>query len=221
MKGLVIFGASTLAKLAHYYATRDLGLDVQGFVVDEQYQTEDKFLSLPVFNWSEFSMKHSPENVFIYVAIGYRIMRARAAAYAMVKDAGYEMINIVSRSSYVADDVTLGENNFIMPGAVLETGVSLASNNVVWSNTTICHDSVIGDHNFLAANTTVGGGVSIGNGNFLGFSSVIMQGQKIGNETLIGAQSLVRCDTENLNQYHGSPAIFVGPINHDLGIRIK
>lgn len=220
MKGLIIFGASTLARLAYYYATRDLHLKVRGFVVNDQHKAADQFLSLPVYNWSKFPSKFGAGDVSIHVAIGYRNMRARAAAYEMVKVAGYELINIVSHASYVADDVSLSDNNFIMPGAVLESGASLGANNVVWSNTTICHDTAIGNHNFLAANTTVGGGVSIGDGNFLGFSSVVLQDRKIGNETLIGAQALVRSDTEDLKQYYGIPAIVTGAISQDIGISV-
>lgn len=221
MKDLVIFGASTLARLAHYYATSDLHMNVCGFVVDDPHKTADHFLSLPVYSWSEFPSKFGTADVAVHVAIGYRIMRVRAAAYNTVKNIGYELINIVSKGTYVASDVLLGDNNFIMPGVVLESGASLGANNVVWSNTTICHDTVIGNHNFLAANATVGGGVSIGNGNFLGFSSVIMQGRKIGNETLIGAQALVRSDTKDLNQYHGIPALVAAAISQDVGITVS
>lgn len=221
MKQLVIFGASTLAKLAHFYATGDLNRTVSCFVVDDQYWTGADFLSLPVLAWSDFSVQQRPENVSMFVAIGYRIMRARANAYNTVKAAGYELVNIVAKSGYVASDVVMGDNNFIMPGAVLEPGVALASNNIVWSNATICHDSMLGSHNFVAANATVGGGVSIGNGNFLGFSSVIMQGRKIGDDTLIGAQSLVRGDTQNLCRYYGSPAVFAGAVDPELGIMVN
>ena len=218
MKRLVIFGASTLARLAHYYATREMGLPVAGFVVDDAYLDGHAFLSLPLSGWSAFCASNDPNGVALHVAIGYRNMRARVAAFESVRAAGYDTITIRSRASYVADDVVLGENNFIMPGAVIESGVALASNNVVWSNTTICHDCVIGSHNFFAANTTLGGGVRVGNGNFLGFSSTVLQGCRIGSETLIGAQSLVRQDTRDLHQYQGTPAAVVRAIDRDRGV---
>lgn len=221
MDSLIIFGASTLARLAHYYAIREMGLKVRGFVVNDKYKNEDQFLSLPVYSWSEFESAFEINSVVLHIAIGYRTMRARVAAYELVKGAGYHLINIVSRASYVAEDVSLGDNNLIMPGAVLETGVSLGANNVVWSNVTVCHDSVVGSHNFLAANTTLGGGVSIGNGNFLGFSSVVLEGRRIGNETLIGAQALVRCDTKDLYQYYGTPATATIAIDRDMGITLN
>ncbi len=221
MKDLIIFGSSSLARLAHYYATRDMGLNVLGFVVDEQYKVSNIFLSLPVFNWSELGQKFNHDKIAMYVAIGYKNMRLRSIAYEHAKLKGIELVNIVSCSSFVADDVVMGDNNIVMPGAVIEPGVQVDSNNVVWSNTTICHDSVIGNHNFIASNVTIGGEVIIGNSNFLGFSSVVLQGRKIGNDVLLGAQSLALTNLDTLSRYHGSPATKVGSIEKKVGIQVN
>lgn len=221
MKDLIIFGASSLAKLAHYYATRDMGLNVLGFVVDEQYRVTDTFLSLPVFNWSELDQKFNHDEIAMHVAIGYRSMRLKSSAYENAKLKGFELANIVACSSFVADDVVMGDNNIIMPGVVIEPGVKVDSDNVVWSNTTICHDSVIGSHNFIASNVTIGGEVSMGNSNFLGFSSVVLQGLKIGDDVLLGAQSLALSNLDTLSRYHGSPATKVGSIDNKAGIQVN
>ena len=220
MKDLVIFGTSTLAKLAKYYATQELGLKVVAFVVDEGYRTEPHFLNLPVLTWPEFLTAYLPTDVSLYIAVGYKSMRAREAIYDRVKARGYELINIVSTAGYLASDVKLGDNNFVMPGVVVETGVTLNSNNIIWSNTTICHDTCIGSHNFIAANTVVGGGVKIGDGNFLGFSSVVLQNLEIGSGTLVGAHSLVMHKVENLSQVQGSPAKIVGKIDAICGVEV-
>jgi sugar O-acyltransferase (sialic acid O-acetyltransferase NeuD family) len=221
MKDLLIFGASSLARLAHYYATRDMGLNVLGFVVDEQYKVTDTFLSLPVFTSSEIDKKFTHDEIVMYIAVGYRSIRLRLSAYENAISKGFELVNIVARSSFVADDVMMGDNNFVMPGVVIEPSVKIGSNNVVWSNTTICHDTTIGSHNFFASNVTVGGEVSIGNQNFFGFSSVILQQRVIGNEVLIGAQSLLLDDAESLSRYQGSPARRVGSVDSSLGICVS
>lgn len=221
MKDLIIFGSSSLARLAHYYATRDMGLNVLGFVVDEQYKDSDIFLSLPVFSWFELDQKFNHDKIAMYVAIGYKNMRLRSIAYEYAKLKGIDLVNIISRSSFVADDVVMGDNNIVMPGVVIEPGVQVDSNNVVWSNTTICHDSVVGNHNFIASNVTIGGEVTIGNSNFLGFSSVILQGRKIGNDVLLGAQSLALTNLDTLSRYHGSPATKVGSIEKKVGIQVN
>ena len=119
MKELLIFGASSLARQAHYYATRDMGLNVMGFVVDEQYKTADTFLSLPVFTWSELDKKFDCNEIAMHIAIGYRSMRQRASAYERANLKGFKLANIVARSSFVADNVVMGDNNLVMPGVVI------------------------------------------------------------------------------------------------------
>ncbi len=220
LKELVIFGTSPLAKLANYYATQELGLKVVAFVVDEGYRIQPHFLNLPVLTWPEFLTTYSVTGVSFYVAIGYKSMRTRAAVYDRVKASGYELINIVSTASYLAGDAKLGDNNFVMPGVVIETGVTLNSNNIIWSNTTICHDTGVGSHNFIAANTTIGGAVKIGDGCFLGFSSVVLQNLEIGSGALVGAHSLVTNKVDDFSKIQGSPARIVGKIDVIRGVEV-
>ncbi|MDR5756699.1 acetyltransferase [Caballeronia sp. LZ035] len=218
MNDLIIFGATSLARLARYHAEQDMGLNVHAFAVDRDYLTGDEFASLPVIEWQEAMRRFPAHEVSVFVAIGYRNMRARQAAYQRIRQSGYAMTNIVASSAYVAKDVVMGDNNIVMPGVVIEPGVTIGSNNVLWSNATICHDTVIGHHNFIAANTTLGGGVSLGERNFIGFSSVVLQGRRIGDETLIGAQSLIHHDTADLSLYYGSPAKRIRALDADVGV---
>ena len=53
MKRVLIFGATSLARLAHHYAINDLQLNVLGFVVDDDFKAADSLLSLPVLTWTE------------------------------------------------------------------------------------------------------------------------------------------------------------------------
>ena len=207
MTDVLIFGATTLAKLAYHYAVHDCDdLKVVGFVVDDCYRDADTFLGLPLIGWSEAGNRFPADSHACHVAVGYRDMNQRAAIAQRVKWAGYAMPSIVSRHSYVAAGVEPGENNLIMPGVVIEPGVRLGFNNVVWSNATVCHDSSIGNHNFIAANVTLGGHVTVGDKNFFGFSSVVFPWVTIGDETTIGSQSMLRCDPAIGATYYGIPA---------------
>ena len=220
MKGLLIFGATSLARLAHYYAINDLGFNVLGFVVDEAYKSQDTFLSLPVLTWEQVCENYPPEEVIFFVAIGYKNMRLRVESYTRIKAKGYECVNIISNACYVAKDLISGDNNIIMPGVVLEPGFVMGSNNVIWSNVTICHDCIMGSHNFIASNVTIGGEVNIGDQNFFGFSTTILQQIIIGDETLIGAQTLITKNTNSLCEYRGSPAKKFASIDVDKGVMV-
>ncbi len=148
-------------------------------------------------------------------------MRARSYAYEKVISAGYEMINIISKSSHVSAAAVIGVNNFIMPGVVIEPFVQIKSNNIFWSNSTVCHDTKIGSHNFLASNVTIGGNVSIGNNSFFGFSTTITQGLTIEDEVLVGAGSLIIDNLKALYLYFGSPSKPIKEINPNIGIKVN
>jgi len=203
---LFIFGASGLAELALFYAKSELEYEVAGFVVDGEYKQSDYIASLPVYVWDAFEAEYSNSDVSLFSAVGYKDISARAKVFERIKNAGFNMINIISPSSYVAGDVVFKENNFVMPGVVLETGVEIADNNIIWSNATICHNAKIGSHNFIAANVTIGGETIIGNKNFFGFSSTLLQQKKVGSDTLVGAHSLIMHNTQDASVYHGIPA---------------
>lgn len=221
MKELLIFGATSFAKLARHYAERELGYRALGFVVNESYKTADEFDSLPIFSWEHETQPFLNNDVSMFVAVGYRSMLLREKAYKSVKDAGYRLISIVCKSSYIADGAVIGDNSIVMPGAVIEPAVTLGCNNVVWSNATICHDTQILDHNFIAAHTALGGFVNVGCRNFFGFSSVVLQGRRIGNDTLVGAQSLVIRDTLDLSLYYGNPAKRIRELDSQIGVSVS
>lgn len=207
MRPLLVFGASTLARLACHYATRDGGSrTVTGFVVDDDYKDADRFDGLPLYAWSEALRRFDPAGHDMHVAVGYRDMTLRAPLVGRVRAAGYRTPNIVASRSWIAEGVQMDDNNLVMPGVVVEPGVRLGANNVLWSNATICHDCLIGSHNFIAANTTLGGHVQVGDSSFFGFSSVVFPWVRIGSGVTIGAQALMRSDAEDGATYVGCPA---------------
>lgn len=219
MKKLLIFGATELASLAYYYAS-EAGREIAGFVLDESYMPDIQTMPAPLYVWTEAVNRFSPDEMAFFVAIGYKKIALREAIYNRVKRHGYELVNIVSDASWLATDATMADNNFIMPGAVVEPGAVLGANNVIWSNATVCHDTHIGSHNFIAANVTLGGGVSIGDRNFLGFSSVVLQGRRIRDDSLIAAASLVTSNLDGLTSYRGSPAKKFGVIDSQTGVMV-
>jgi len=217
-KPLLIFGTGALARLAHYYATHEMGLTVLGFVVDSDRKIVDEYCGLPVFTWESCVSQYSPTTTSMYVAVGYSEMRQREYLFERVKNAKYALQNILSTSAVVALTSRIGENNFIMPGAIVEPGVRLGDNNVVWSNTTICHDSLIGHHNFFASNVTVGGEVIVGDRCFFGFTSTVLQQSHVGDDVLLGAQSLLLDGADSLGCYKGIPAKRVRSFTKQTGV---
>jgi sugar O-acyltransferase (sialic acid O-acetyltransferase NeuD family) len=218
----VIFGAGSLANLAYWYAIESGHLTIDAFVVDDEYlqQTKSAYAEVPIIGWIEFCKQYPISTTKVFSAVGYKSMRARAAAFNKIVAAGYSSFNIQAKTAYVASNAATGLNNIFMPNVVIEPYVSIGNNNVFWSNATVCHDTIIGHHNFFASNSTIGGQVSIGDLNFFGFSSTVIQNIQLQNETLIAASSLVIKNTEALSRYQGSPAFRFDAIDKSAGIQI-
>jgi sugar O-acyltransferase (sialic acid O-acetyltransferase NeuD family) len=220
-KPLIIFGTGSLAQLAHYYAVKEMGLSVLGFVVDRDRKNSDECCGLPVLIWETCVASYSPKSVSMYVAVGYRNMQQRQLLFNRAKAAGYTLQNIISFAAFVAKNSRMGENNFIMPGAVIEPNVCLGSNNTVWSNATICHDTFIGGHNFFASNATIGGEVRIGDRCFFGFSSTVLEQRGVGDDLLLAAHSLLLNDGESCGHYQGVPARRIKSFVSSIGISFR
>ncbi len=217
MQNLVIYGAGDLAKLAYFYAKHELGFNVLGFVVDYEFKKEDQFLNLPLYIWSDCP---PADKANMFVAIGYKSMRARAVSYLKARSAGYKLVNLISPNCHLASNLEIGDNNIIMPGVVIEPYVELGCNNIFWSNSTVCHDSKIGSHNFFAANVTIGGKVKVGDQCFFGFNSSVTQNLIVENEVLLAAGSIALSRLHSLSIYLGVPAVLKKPLNSSIGVSI-
>ena len=217
---IVIFGAGTLGKLAYYYLTKDMQLDVSAFVIDrkEGYKKDSNLYELPIYFWDDFIHLFSINEVKIFVAVAYKSMRNRLQIFEKVRQHKFNCINIISSSAFVPNDSLEGTNNFIMPGVVLEPGTLVGSNNLIWSNSTICHDSKIGNHNFLGANFTMGGYSKIGDLSFFGFSSTISDKVIVEDEVLLAANSFLNSNADKLTRMQGTPAIKYSAIDPEKGI---
>ena len=218
---VVIFGSGTLAELAYYYLRQEMKANVEGFVVDKlnkELSNEFKLNNLPIYSWSDFVKKFRPDQVKIHIAIAYKNMRNKKKVFERVLAAGFNLINIVSKSAFISEDTILGLNNFIMPNVVLEPFTRIGNNNIIWSNSTICHNTHIGNHNFLASNVTFGGKSKVGDLCFFGFSSTITDYINVENEVLLAANSFLNKDAKTLTRFQGNPAEKFSKININEGI---
>jgi sugar O-acyltransferase (sialic acid O-acetyltransferase NeuD family) len=218
---LLIFGASTLARLACLAARDSARFELVGFVVDEDLCTANSFMGHPVISWSKATSNWLGRDAAMFCAVGYRRMLARADLFSRAAAAGFEMVSLISPRAHVSPDAAVGRNCFIMDGAVVEPGARLGVNNTVWSNATICHDATLGDHNFIAAGATLGGHTSVGDRSFIGFGAIVRERRRLGSDSLLGAQSCLLQDAADLGVYVGSPARRIRDLDPHAGVCIE
>jgi sugar O-acyltransferase (sialic acid O-acetyltransferase NeuD family) len=202
MKPLVVFGAGDIARLAHFYFTKDARRDVVAFTVDREFRTADSFLGLPLVDFEEVAERFPSAEHDAFVALSYRGMnRFRAAKYAEARAKGYALASYVSsRCSYLSEDPP-GDNAFILEDNTVQPFVKIGANVTLWSGNHIGHDSTIDDHCFVSSHVVVSGHVRIGSYCFLGVNATLRNGIVLAPETLVGAGAVIMKDTEAKEVY--------------------
>jgi sugar O-acyltransferase (sialic acid O-acetyltransferase NeuD family) len=202
MAKLVIFGTGDIARLAHYYFTRDSEHEVVGFTVDRAYRTGDAFLGLPLVDFEAVAEMFSPPGHQLFVAVSYTGMnRVRAAKYYRAKELGYVLPSYVSSRCSLLTDHPIGDNCFILEDNTIQPFVQLGSNVTLWSGNHIGHDSVIEDHCFLASHIVVSGHVRIGEYSFIGVNATLRNSISVAPHSLVGAGALIMKDTSERSVY--------------------
>ncbi len=202
MSQLIIFGAGDIARLAHYYFTRDSEHEVVAFTVDQKYREVDTFLDLPLVSFEDVTSSYPPGEYKMFVALSYaRMNKLREEKYRAAKEKGYELATYVSSRCSFLTDHPVGDNCFILEDNTIQPFVRIGNNVTLWSGNHIGHDAVIEDHCFLASHIVVSGYVRIGNNCFIGVNATLRNSITIAAETLIGAGAVIMKDTVEQGVY--------------------
>jgi len=202
MAKLVIFGAGVIARMAHYYFTRDTEHEVVAFTVDEKYRPSDTFLDLPLVPLEGIEKRYAPAEYKMFVGLGYaRMNKAREEKYHQMKAIGYELVSYVSSRCSFLTDHPVGDNCFILEDNTIQPFVKIGNNVTLWSGNHIGHDAVIEDHCFLTSHVVVSGFTRIGHHSFLGVNATLRNDITIAPETLIGAGAIIMKDTVEQGVY--------------------
>jgi sugar O-acyltransferase (sialic acid O-acetyltransferase NeuD family) len=204
---LVVFGASDIARLAHFYFSTDSEHQVVAFTADPGFCTAESFLDLPLVPSDHVATRYPPSSHKMFVAISYAKMnRVRAAKYAQMKALGYELVSYVSsRCSFLAQQ-PCGDNCFILEDNTVQPFVRIGNDVTLWSGNHIGHDSVIEDHCFISSHVVVSGHVKIERGCFIGVNATLRNAITIAEYTLVGAGAIVMKDTTPRSVYLGARA---------------
>jgi sugar O-acyltransferase (sialic acid O-acetyltransferase NeuD family) len=202
MADLVIFGAGDIARLAHYYFTRDSPHRVAAFAVDRAFLKGDRFLDLPLVPFDELAARYPPDRFQMFVALSYAKVNAlRAERYAAAKALGYSLVSYISaRCSFLTDHPT-GDNCFILEDNTVQPFVRIGNNVTLWSGNHIGHDSTIEDHCFITSHVVVSGNVVVGSGTFIGVNATLRNSITIAPRTLIGAGAVIMENTAENGVY--------------------
>jgi len=196
VRKVVVFGVGDFARTAGIYLAQDSPYEVTAFTAHQRFIEAPDLLGKPVVPFEQVQERFPPDSHAMFVAVGFsRVNAARAEICAACKKKGYELISYVNSKAMQWGQVDIGENCFVLEGAVLQPFTHLGNDVVLWSGSIVCHDSRIGDHCFIAAHATISGNVTVGPYCFIGAGAIIRDSLTLGQGCVIGAGALVLKDT--------------------------
>ena len=198
----------------------DAGFVVTAFTADSQFLSVPTLGGLPFVPYESLQQQYPPTEFDVFVAVGYRSMRARSAIFSRVRKAGYRCPAIISPDAVMGSNVLFGDNTFVPPGAVVEPNVQIGSNNVFWPGVVICHHTKIGDHNYFSPSVTVCGNCTIGTLSFFGASSTVVDGIEVGWECQLMPGAVLTANAPSFGKYGGVPARRLNEVDGATGVCI-
>jgi len=196
-KPVVIFGASALARLAHFYFTHDSSYDVAAFTVHREYIDKEELFGLKIIPFESIEKDYPPERYAMFVAISFwGVNRARAQIYRSCKEKGYELVTYISSKAHYWNDMEIGENCMVLEGSVIDPFVKIGNNVIINPGVLVSHDTTVGDHCFIGSNAVINGKVTIGEYSLIGANSTLIEGIDVGSASVVGAGAVITRNVE-------------------------
>lgn len=129
----------------------------------------------------------------------------RIKIYNKLKNIGFIIPNIISKSSISSKRLVIGEGNFIGKGVIINSGVVIGNNTIINTGAILEHDCKVNDFVHISPGTVLSGNVTIGFGSHIGTNTTIIQNIIIEENVIIGAGSVVVRDIQKNTMAYGVP----------------
>lgn len=164
---LLIYGSQDFSRTVADLA-KDCDHEVVGFVDD--FNESDAIVGTS----RSIIRSHPPDCYGVAMAIGYRNLPARLAAWQAMRRAGYTTPSLIHPRAYIGREVDLGMGVMVMAGAIVDVRAKLGDIAVVWPGACLNHDARVGINTFLSPNSTICGHASVGSSCFIGAAAAVV-----------------------------------------------
>lgn len=217
MRQILIFGAGEMARLLHFYFSREESTKVVAFTVDKEYISEESFCGLDVVDFDDALARFPPHKYEVFVAIGPSKMNSiRQEKVLEVKRRGYNLASYISPSAVC--ESPLGPNSLVADFAVVNPFVKLGENNFIFESAVVSNESVVGNNCYISPRATVGTFSRVGDNSFLGTASVVNTRVRLGKFSLIGATCYISSNTEEHSVFGEKQSPYLGNISKKIDV---
>lgn len=217
MKKVVIFGVAEMARLVHFYFSREKSREIAAFTVDREYNTGQKFCDLDVVDFENVLSRFPPSDYDLFIAVGPSKMNTlREKKFLEAKKLGYEFASYISPNAIC--ESSIGQNSLLADFSVVNPFAVVGENNFIFEFAFISNESVVGDNCYISPRSTVGTFSAVGSNSFLGTGSVINTRVVVGKYSLIGAQCYISANTDENSAYGQKQSMWLGNISQKINV---
>lgn len=195
---------SVIDSLISSYNYSDIGIIDK---VEEGNQGKRMIMGVPVVG-SDDDLLHLFESgytdAFITVgSVGNPSLRKKL--YQQIKEIGFQIPNIIDKTSVISEYATLAKGIYVGKNAVINANTMIGCCAIINTSATIEHECNIGEFVHIAPGSILCGNVTIGNHTHIGAGSIVKQGLHIGSDTMIGMGSVVISNIGSKVTAYGNP----------------
>lgn len=164
----------------------------------------DIFRGIRRMPFSAFQREYDGAKAEVIIAQGEP--RYKKLLYHKVKEAGYELTNIIHPSAIISESASLGKGIIVKPGAVVSVDAVIEDNVSIEEYAVVGHDCIIHKHAQISSFVMIAGRCEIGEGTYIAISVPVRETVKIGSNTVVGMGSVVLRDLPDSVTAMGNPA---------------
>lgn len=203
-----------IANNLRYFNLEDL--DFAGFIDEDKEKIGESFFGYPVVGDLNHLIRINYE-VHVVIAIGNP--GARSEIKKRLKSNNIKFPNMISRHSWISENVKIGDGVIIYPGASINYNVNIGNFVIINMNCAVGHDCTISDFSTLAPGVSLGGLTYIEKEVDMGINAATKQSIRIGESSIVGGMSMVIDDIPEGSTVVGVPAKIIKQ-NHNKRFRV-
>lgn len=209
MQEVVIVGTGGMGREAHQIASDENGVcptwNVLGFLDDNKSLHGQLIHGLPILGGSEWAQRRS--EVAVFLAIGNPSVRQKLSA--KLAEWGCRFPTLVSPTTKIGQDVSIGEGTIVATGAILTTDIRVGRFALINTGSIVSHDCQLDDFSTLSPGAVLTGAVHLHEGCEIGAGATVIPGKSVGAWSVVGAGAVVTTDLPARCTAVGVPARIV------------
>jgi len=181
----------------------ELGLTIIG-LVDNTKSGQYKGYQILLNDSDESVLSEKYNTIPLVITPDLPVVRTKLSK--RYKEAGFDFLNLISKSAKISGTAILGKGIIIQYGVNVSSEATIGDFVKLNTGCNIMHDSIIGDYSTIAPNAVILGKVNIGKSCYIGSNSTILPNLTICDHVTIGAGAVVTKNINKPGKYAGIPA---------------